>query len=141
MADLQLQRQQIQAQNLRLMQTTRPGYATAPSCSLAPPGVAYPTVPSVRSYARVSAGSQSDRAQQLRRQYYQAQADFLNEKYCPNGPPRFTPESASVSLSTVAPPNPLIMQKPALFNPVIQKYQAAQAIRQELRQVTGSSYP
>lgn len=75
-----------------------------------------------RGYSgQVSVGSHRD--------YYRAQADFLNAKYCPNGPPRWNEHNVVGSLSTVAPPNPVLMGQPALHNPVLHHYQQAQRLR------------
>lgn len=86
-------------------------------------------------------GVSSPSVRQLEDRYYQAQADFLNTKYCSHGPPRWTAQSARGDLSSIAPPNPAIMSQPNPYNPVIQKYQQAQAARQELRRASGSNYP
>lgn len=66
---------------------------------------------------------------EARRAYYRAQADFLNTKYCSNGPPRWNEHNVAGSLSTVAPPNPVLMSQPAVHNPVLQSYQRAQQLR------------
>lgn len=66
---------------------------------------------------------------EARRAYYRAQADFLNTKYCSNGPPRWNEHNVAGSLSTVAPPNPVLMSQPAMHNPVLQSYQRAQQLR------------
>lgn len=117
LTQLAQQREQILRQNEWLMNRPQPGQGLTPQMQQ----IAYPQVgPSLAH-------------QQAERRYLEARADFLNTKYLPPGsPPRYTPESVRAMVGTGMPLPPQMMAQPAVFNPVLQKAQQAEVLRQEM---------
>lgn len=114
----QQQRENIERQNQALWEN-RP----LPDQGLTPQmqQVAYPQV----------GASHAHRAAEQR--YLEARADFLNTKYVPPGsPPRFSAESVRGQVGTGMPLSPDMMTRPSMFNPVLQKAQQAEIMRQEM---------
>lgn len=108
----------IQAQNAALMRP-QPISQAPPRlpCAVAPP----------------PPGSDLQR-QALERQYLEARAALLNTKYLPPGaPPRWTADSVRGAVGTGMPLPPEMMTRNAMFNPVLQKAQQAEQLRQQLQ--------
>ncbi|MBS2035678.1 hypothetical protein JST97_11875 [bacterium] len=127
LAEQQRQREQIQRQNEAILAQTQqaalwnnrplPGQDLTPQMQQ----VAYPQV------------GASDAHRQAERRYLEARADFLNTKYLPPGsPPRYNAENVRGQIGTGMPLPPDLMSRPATFNPVLQKAQQAEILRQEM---------
>lgn len=104
--------------NEMLMNRPRPGEGLTPEMQR----IAYPQATTGPSAAHQAA----------ERRYLEARADFLNTKYSPNGPIHYTPESVRGMVGTGMPLPPQMMGQPALFNPVLQKAQQAEVLRQQM---------
>ena len=111
------QSEQIQRQNEALMNRPLPDQALTPQMQR----VSYPQF------------GPSEAHRQAERRYLEARADFLNTKYLPPGsPPRYTADSVRGAIGTGMPLPPQMMNQPAMFNPVLQKAQQAEILRQEM---------
>lgn len=118
MSQQQQQRERVERQNQTLWESRPlPGQGLTPQMQQ----VAYPQV----------GASQAHRAAEQR--YLEARADFLNTKYVPPGsPPRFSAESVRGEVGTGMPLPPQMITQPAMFNPVLQKAQQTEILRQEM---------
>lgn len=118
------EQERIRQNNEMLMNRPQPGGGMTPEMQR----IAYPQV-SVPQMMGPSVAHQA-----AERRYLEARADFLNTKYVPNGmPPRYTPENLRGAVGTGMPLPPQMMNQPAMFNPVLQKAQQAEILRQEMQ--------
>jgi hypothetical protein len=116
------QQQRIQQQNQRILEQFNSGPAPM-------------TYPYQQAYAPVQHQSAPSRYSVAEQRFVQARTDLLNTKYCPNGPARFTPEVVRGMVGHGMPLPPNVMNQPATFNPVLQKAQQAEYLRQEMIRV------
>ena len=121
-AYLAQERERIRHNNEMLLNRPQPGGGLPPEMQR----IAYPQV------AQPQIGPSLAR-QQAERRYLEARADFLNTKYVPDGMPnRYTADSVRGAVGTGMPLPPGMMNRPAMFNPVLQKAQQAEVLRQEM---------
>jgi len=115
------ERERIRQNNEMLLNRPQPGGGMTPEMhQIAYPQVVQPQIgPSLAH-------------RQAERRYLEARADFLNTKHVPNGPLRYTADSVRGDVGTGMPLPPTMMNQPALFNPVLQKAQQAEILRQEM---------
>ena len=116
------EQERIRQNNEMLMNRPRPGGGLTPEMQR----IAYPQAASPPSIGASAAHQAAER------RYLEARADFLNTKYSPNGPTRYTPESVRGMVGTGMPLPPQMMNQPAMFNPVLQKAQQAEVLRQQM---------
>lgn len=112
------EQERIRQNNEMLMNRPQPGGGLTPEMQR----IAYPQVQTGPTEAHLTA----------ERRYLEARADFLNTKYSPNGPLRYTPENVRGMVGTGMPLPPQMIGQPAIFNPVLQKAQQAEVIRQQM---------
>jgi hypothetical protein len=117
------EQERIRQNNEMLLNRPTPGGGMTPEMQR----IAYPQ-------ANIPQIGPSAAHQAAERRYLEARADFLNTKYLPNGmPPRYTPDNVRGLVGTGMALPPTMMNQPAMYNPVLQKAQQAEVLRQEMQ--------
>jgi len=118
------QEERIRQNNEMLMNRPQPGQGM----TLQMQQISYPQM----NYRQPQIGP-SLAHKQAEHRYLEARADFLNTKHYPNaGTTHYRAEDMRGMIGTGMPLPPNIMNQPAMFNPVLQKAQQAEVLRQEM---------